>query len=83
MVAKWALPGEPWEGQALDLKDKLIKGEVKIHEPLLLVYEVANLLYRASKSGRIRLEDAVSGIRLLGKLGFELHGIDLVGDRNF
>ena len=76
-VAKWILPGEPWEHQALKLKDKLVKGEIEVHEPMLLAYELANLLLKAVKRKRIRLEDAASALELLEKLGLKLHETSL------
>jgi len=77
VIAKWILPGEPWERQALKLKDKLVKGEIEIHEPMLLTYELANLLLKAVKKKRISLEDAASALELLEKLGLKLHKTNL------
>jgi len=37
VIAKWILPGEPWEDQALKLREKLVNGEIEVHEPVLLV----------------------------------------------
>jgi len=76
-VAKWILPGEPWESQALELKNKLTKGEIDVHEPSLLAHELANLLLRAVDKGRISLNDAISALKILGKLGLKLHEINL------
>lgn len=77
VIAKWILPGEPWERQALKLKDKLVKGEIEVHEPMLLTYELANLLLKAVRKKRISLENAASALELLEKLGLKLHEINL------
>ncbi len=76
VVAKWVLPGEPWEGEALELKERVARGEVEAHEPALLVYELASLLSRAASEGRISLGDASLAVELLGRVGLTLHRVD-------
>ena len=76
VVAKWILSGEPWEKKALELKEKFVNGEIEIYEPILIVYEIANLLLRAVKEGRIDFNDAKTAMKSLNKLGIELFEID-------
>ena len=77
VVAKWILPGEPWEKQALELKNRFVSGGIEIHEPMLLVYELANLLLRAVNEERIGFDDAVLAMKLLDRLGLEFHETNL------
>ena len=77
VIAKWILPGEPWEDQALKLREKLVNGEIEVHEPVLLVYELASLLVRAIRMGRIKSEDGKLAMKLLNKLGIKLYEINL------
>jgi len=44
---------------------------------MLITYELANLLLKAVKKRRIGLEDAVSALKLLEKLGLKLHKTSL------
>jgi len=72
-VAKWVLPGEPHQVNAVKLKDDYISGAVGLSSLFLAVEEVANAFLRAVKLGRISLADAEGALEALGDLGVELH----------
>jgi predicted nucleic acid-binding protein len=78
VLAKWVLPGEPWERQALSLKAKLTGGEVEVYAPSIANYELASLLLRALNSGRMRLEDAKQALKLFERLNIKIYEADLL-----
>ena len=40
IVAKWILPGEPYEENAVRLKEDIIEGIAELHSPSIIIYEV-------------------------------------------
>jgi predicted nucleic acid-binding protein len=44
VVAKWILPGEPYQENAEKLKEDFVAGQVELCAPDLVVTEVANAL---------------------------------------
>ena len=75
VLAKWVLPGEPYQGKALRLKEDHILGLVELCAPSFIVQEAANALWRAMKLGRIDGKDAEEALKALGKMKIELHNI--------
>ena len=73
-MAKWVLPGEPHQSNAIKLKEDYASGVVELSSPFLLVEEVANSFLKAVKLGRLSEVDAKSALEALGGLGVELHG---------
>lgn len=49
VVAKWAIPGERWEEEALNVKEKPVSGELRAYAPSLLTYELASVMLGAVK----------------------------------
>jgi len=75
VIAKWVLPGEPYQEKAVKLKEDCTLGLVGLCAPSFTVQEVANALWRALKLGRILKEDAEEALRALGDMKIELHGL--------
>ncbi|MFQ6086357.1 MAG: type II toxin-antitoxin system VapC family toxin [Candidatus Bathyarchaeia archaeon] len=76
IVAKWVLPGEPYEEQSVRLKEDSVGGVVELHAPSLLPYEVGNLLWRATRLKRIEKGEARSALEALATLRITLHDVN-------
>ena len=76
VVAKWVLPGEPYQENAIKLKNDHVLGLVELHAPLFIVEEVANALWRATKLKRLSQEDAQEALNALNDMKIELHQLD-------
>ena len=76
VVAKWVLPGEPFQENAIKLKNDHVLGLVELHAPLFIVEEVANALWRATKLKRLSQEDAQEALNALNDMKIELHQLD-------
>lgn len=57
--ARWLVPGEEYEKQAVKLRDDYAKGRVELYAPCLLIFEVLNVLWKTVKGGMMKAEDAV------------------------
>ena len=75
VIAKWILPGEPYQEKAVKLKEDYTLGLVDLCAPSFTVQEVANALWRAIKLGRILKQDAEEALRVLDDMKIELHGL--------
>lgn len=73
VVAKWVLPDESEEVGPAKLKQDLVEGRVELHAPSIMPLEVANVLWRAEKAGRIARRDATEALRALAGLRLALH----------
>ena len=78
VAAKWVLSGEPFEKNALKLKEDLLSGIAEICAPSLIVLEVANTLWKAIKLKRILEEDAHEAVKFLGDLGIILYELNWI-----
>jgi len=76
VVAKWVLPGEPYQENAVRLKEDHVSGLAELCAPNLIVQEVANALWRAVKLGRISEEDAQEALEALNDMRIELHELN-------
>jgi predicted nucleic acid-binding protein len=76
VVAKWVLPGEPNQENAIKLKNDHVSGIVELCAPAFLVEEVANSLWRATKLKRLSQEDAQEALKALNDMKIELHNLD-------
>jgi len=76
VIAKWILPGEPYQEKAVKLKEDYILGLVVLCAPSFTVQEVANALWRATKLGRILKKDAEEALTALGDMRIELHDLN-------
>ena len=78
VIAKWILPGEPYQENAVRLKEDHVSGLVELCAPSFVVEEVANALWRAVKLERISVEDAQEVLKALGDMRIELCELDWV-----
>jgi len=78
VVAKWVLPGEPFQDNAVKLKEDHVSGIVELCAPKLLAQEVANALWKAVKLGRIADDDGQDALKALGDIGIGLHDLGWV-----
>lgn len=75
-MAKWVLPGEPNQENALKLKNDHVLGLVELHAPAFIVEEVANALWRATKLKRLTPEDAQEALNALNDMKIILYELD-------
>jgi len=59
VCARWLVPGEEYETQAVRLRDDYAEGRVELYAPYLLTFEVLNVLWKTVKGGMMKAEDAV------------------------
>jgi len=76
VVAKWVLPGEPNQENAVKLKDDHVLGLVELHAPAFIVEEVANALWKATKLKRLSQQDSQEALNALNDMKIELHELD-------
>jgi len=76
VVAKWVLPGEPFQEKALRLKEDYVSGVIELSAPNVVVQEVANALWRATGVKRISEADAKEALKALNDMRIELHELD-------
>jgi len=76
VVAKWVLPGEAYQENALKLKEDHISGKASLSAPAFITQEVANALWRAVKMARTTEEDAQGALEALNDMRIELHELD-------
>ncbi len=72
VVAKWAIPGERWEEKALDVKARVVSGELEAYAPSLLVYELASVMLRALRESVLKPKDVLDALKAIGSIGIEL-----------
>jgi len=75
IIAKWVLPGEPYQENAVRVKEDFTSGTVELCAPYFVVEETANALWRAIKLERISEEDAEEALEALNDMRIELHGV--------
>jgi predicted nucleic acid-binding protein len=76
VVAKWVLPGEPNQENALKLKNDHVFGQVELNAPAFIVEEVANALWRATKLKRLSQGDAKEALNALNDMKIILYESD-------
>lgn len=76
VIAKWILPGEPFQTKAIKLKEDHVLGIAELNAPSLIMQEVANALWKATKLKRISLTDAKEALKALSDLRIKLHQSD-------
>ncbi|MBI2184242.1 MAG: type II toxin-antitoxin system VapC family toxin [Thaumarchaeota archaeon] len=76
IVAKWILPGEPYEEKSIRLKNDSINGVADLHSPGIIRYEVGNLLWKAVKANRIADADAREALSLLGSMRIATYDLE-------
>jgi predicted nucleic acid-binding protein len=76
VVAKWVLPIEPYQENALKLKDDYVSKRAELYAPAVLTIEVTNVLWKAVKLKRLSQEDAQEALKTLGNINLGLHELD-------
>ena len=76
VVAKWVLPVEMYQENALKLRNDNTSGRAELFAPTILSAEVANALWRAVKLKRLSEEDAQEALKALNDMRIELHELD-------
>jgi len=75
VVAKWVLPGEPYQVNAVKLKNDYVSGVVDLSSLFLASLEVASAFRKAVRLGRLSEADAEEALVALGDMGVELHSL--------
>ena len=73
VIAKWVLSGEPYENNALRLKEDVVNRSVILHSPDLLVSELGNVFWKASKKSRISSDNAIRALGIIAAMNITLH----------
>lgn len=76
VVAKWVLPVEMYQENALKLKDDFVSERVELFAPTILTAEIANALWRAVKLKRLTEEDSQEALKTLGDTKITLCELD-------
>lgn len=76
VVAKWFIPGEPWEGEALSFGEEIVDGKLETYAPQLLLYEMASVISRTIKRGIMEFDDGVRALTHLKNIGINILNID-------
>ncbi|MEM2849290.1 MAG: type II toxin-antitoxin system VapC family toxin [Candidatus Bathyarchaeia archaeon] len=76
VIAKWIIPGEPWEEQAKLLRNMVVSGDVEAYVPTLLLYEVTSVILRAFFRGVLKLSDGIEALKALRYIGFSIKAIE-------
>jgi len=76
VVAKWVLPVEMYQENALKLRNDNTSGKAELFAPTILSAEVANALWRAVKLKRLSEEDAQEALTTLGDTKIALCELD-------
>ena len=63
VALKWVLSGEPYDEQANILRDAVLAGAVRLYAPSLMLHEVANSLWKATKRKRITQANAYEALK--------------------
>ena len=76
VIAKWVLPGEPYQEKAVRLKEDHVSETVELSSLCLAIQEVANSFWRATKLKRISETDAKEALKALNDIRIELHELN-------
>ncbi len=72
VALKWVLPGEPYEEKANMVRDDLLVGTSRMCAPSLMMHEVANSLWKATKQRRLLPTDAHEALKNLNDAQIQL-----------
>jgi predicted nucleic acid-binding protein len=76
VIAKWVLPGEPYEENALRLKNDSVIGLVELHSPEILRCELGNILWKAFRASRLLSGNAFEALNAISAMRVNLHQQD-------
>ncbi len=77
VIAKWFFP-EDDNKNALAIKDKFTQNKISLAIPILLYYEINNLLKTAVKSFRIDVNDSIRVYKAFLKLNFIAYSSEIL-----
>ncbi len=77
-MAKWVLPVEPFQENALKLRNDHVGKRIELFGPTLLTIEIANVLWKAVKLKRLSQEDSLEALKTLGNIKLILYETDWV-----
>jgi predicted nucleic acid-binding protein len=76
VIAKWVLPFEPFQENALKLKEDQVEKRAELFAPTLTIVELTNVLWKAVKLKRLTQEDAKEALATLGSMQIILNETD-------
>lgn len=76
VIAKWVLPIETYQENALKLKQDQISETVNLFAPSFLKLEVTNALWKAVKLRRLTEQDALEALKTLGNTIIAFYELD-------
>ena len=77
-MAKWVLPVELYQENALKLRDDHVSKRIELFAPTILPIEVTNALWKAVKLKRLSRQDAQEALKTLGNLNISIYEIDWI-----
>lgn len=80
--ARWLIPGEEYETQAVKLRDDYAEGRIELYTPSLLIFEVLNALWKTVERGMMKAEDAVVMCEAFVKVTPKLVSLDFEDLKN-
>lgn len=78
VAAKWVLPIEPYQENALKLRDDHISETAHLSAPTVLTVELTNVLWKAVKQQRLTQGDAQEALQALGDVKISLYEPDWI-----
>lgn len=75
VVASWVIQGEPYQQNALKLKEDHLLGKISLSAPAVIAQEVGNALWKGVKLKRIAEADAREALQSLDDMKIELHDL--------
>jgi predicted nucleic acid-binding protein len=78
VVAKWVLPAELYQENALKLRDDHVSRRIELFAPTILSIEVTNALWKAVKLKRLSRQDAQEALKMLGSLNISIYETDWI-----
>lgn len=77
-MAKWVLPAELYQENALKLRDDHVSRRIELFAPTILSIEVTNALWKAAKLKRLSRQDAQEALKTLGNLNISIYETDWI-----
>jgi len=75
IVAKWITPGEKWKRNARALAEDIAYRRVEAHAPSLMLYELASIISKAMRAGKMNPADGAKALQAIGSIGLIIDGI--------
>jgi len=75
IVVKWIIPGEKWERNARALAEDIAYRRVEAHAPSLILYELASIISKAIRAGKMNPADGAKALQAIGSIGLIIDDI--------